>query len=148
MLAPWGKVSMEAVFKPFPMRGHPMRVSCMPYSYLSSADEKTSPEDPRKRWDNYIGYQVLRKAHIKCDIYCTNYSYLKVDWIRVACQKLDCTLEFSNPESLLWGSIENGSFTGHFKEMADNKVDLITGGNILTFYRSLVSLEMHIYFTS
>ncbi len=90
----------------------------------------------------------IKKSTYKVLYILYKYSYLKVDWIRVACQQLDCTLEFSNPESLLWGSIENGSFTGHFKEMADNKVDLITGGNILTFYRSLVSLEMHIYFTS
>ena len=59
-------LSLDLLFKPFPMSGHPLRVSCMPYGYLASAEEDTSPRDPRKRWSNYIGFQVLNTIKTSC----------------------------------------------------------------------------------
>ncbi len=69
-----------------------------------------------------------------------------MNWLRVACEQLDCSLDFSNPESLVWGSVENGTFSGHYKDLSDKKVDLITGGNIPTFSRSLVRMKFQCIF--
>ncbi len=63
---------------------------------------------------------------------------LQITWINEACKILNCGFVYSNPADLIWGSIDNGSFTGHYHELQLQRVDLITGGNILTFARSLV----------
>ncbi len=41
---------------------------------------------------------------------------------------------------MLWGTIDNGTFTGHFGEIAFRRADMVTCGNIMTYYRAMVVL--------
>ncbi len=55
------------------------------------------------------------------------------------CKKMNCKLEFFNPADFLWGTLNNGTFTGHFGEVVNRKVDMVTGAIVLTYLRSMVT---------
>ena len=42
---------------------------------------------------------------------------------------------------MLWGTVDNGTFTGHFGDLAGRRVDMVTTGIILTYARGLVMLS-------
>ncbi len=57
---------------------------------------------------------------------------------------MNCVLDFTNPADVSWGTVvvaTNGTsyFTGHYKELIDRKIDIITCGNVMTYLRSRAS---------
>ncbi len=59
---PFPAAELSALFAPHPMNGHTFRVSCMPFGYLTGADEIKDPVSPRKHFTNYHGFQVCKAA--------------------------------------------------------------------------------------
>jgi len=111
--------SLESMFPLLPMLGYTLRASSIPFGFLTDAIEDTNPENPKKRFSEQEGYEVVL--------------------VKTACEILDCKIEFSNPVDMLWGTVDNGSFTGHFGDLASGQVDFVMTGIILTYYRALVS---------
>ena len=60
-------------------------------------------------------------------------------------QKLDCRLEYTNPPDFKWGSVINGSATGMFKELVEDRVDIVLGATILYDSRILVAFDPEYY---
>jgi len=111
--------SLEDMFPLLPMNGYTLRASSIPFGFLTDAEEDTDPENSKGRFSNHEGYEVVL--------------------VKTACQILNCKIKFSNPVDMLWGTVDNGSFTGHFGDLARGEVDFVMTGIILTYARSMVS---------
>ncbi len=127
---------LRDLFPRLDMNGFTLRVSSIPFGFLTNADEDQSPEDPRRRFSNQIGYEV--RVQIIVVFLAIIIFFLQVTLAKTACELLNCNLEFSNPEDMLWGTIDNGTFTGHFGDLAARKVDMVMTGIILTYARAMV----------
>ncbi len=65
-----------------------------------------------------------------------------ISMINEVCDLLHCTMDYSNPSDLIWGSLVNKSeFTGHMREIVDEKVDLAIAGVIITYDTNLVIIH-------
>ncbi len=47
-------------------------------------------------------------------------------------------MDDSNPPDFAWGNVENGTMSGHFREMIDRKIDMAISGIIYSYKRVLV----------
>ncbi len=54
-------------------------------------------------------------------------------------QKLDCTIEWSNPADFVYGILENGSYTGFFHDTVEGLIDFTISHNIVTYDRNQVT---------
>ncbi len=57
----------------------------------------------------------------------------------VIIQKLNCSIDFYNSEDFSWGDVVQGKATGGYKDIVDDKVDIVTGCRFQVYTRYQVS---------
>ncbi len=51
---------------------------------------------------------------------------------------MNCKADFFLTQDGIYGTLENGSFTGFFAEIVSRRAEVVTGAVVLTYHRSLV----------
>jgi len=102
-----------------------LKVGSIPYDFYTYADEVENATNPRELYSNRRGYDI--------------------NILETICQRIHCSISYSNPLVLEWGRIANGSFEGLVRDVIEEEVDIIVSVIVVYYYRSRVIQYSHFF---